>query len=280
MKFSQRIGKTPVKNELDREALSQEARNSLWTVTSELILNNLSNTNRYSEDGYHYQKYSSLTNFYRKLWMFFFKYPLDTLPSGSNVYSDSARETVRDWYFKAEWYEVLDFIEFCSSFHSNYSDSVNLFLKSEISAYRFIEGKLVEINSEDEKEEIQKAINISSKFESVKEHLLRSILLFSDRKNPDFRNSIKESISAVEALAKIIVKDEKTTLGQALKVIEKKHKIPESLKSAFSKLYGYTSNEGGIRHSLLEGESVIGIEEARFMMITCSAFINYLISKT
>jgi hypothetical protein len=31
-----------------------------------------------------------------------------------------------------------------------------------------------------------------------------------------------------------------------------KHNIPSSLKSAFSALYGYTSDEGGIRYSLLE----------------------------
>lgn len=104
--------------------------------------------------------------------------------------------------------------------------------------------------------------------------------MLSDKKKPDYRNSIKESISAVESLAKIITKNDKTTLGQALKEIESKHNIPSSLKTAFSALYGYTSDEGGIRHSLIETGVTVDIEEARFMLIACSAFINYLISKT
>lgn len=103
--------------------------------------------------------------------------------------------------------------------------------------------------------------------------------LLSDRKNPDYRNSVKESISAVESICKIIINNDSTTLGQALKEIEKRHKIPGSLKNAFSALYGYTSDEGGIRHALLEGDSNVDLEEARFMLVACSAFINYLISK-
>ena len=42
----------------------------------------------------------------------------------------------------------------------------------------------------------------------------------TDRKTPNYRNSIKESISAVEALCKIITENEKATLGKALKIID------------------------------------------------------------
>jgi hypothetical protein len=41
--------------------------------------------------------------------------------------------------------------------------------------------------------------------------------LFEGRKATDFRNSIKESISAVEAMCQILTGDDKATLGQALK---------------------------------------------------------------
>ena len=153
------------------------------------------------------------------------------------------------------------------------------FLRREMSAYRFVDGVLVEINSKEEVIEIQTALSNTNKYDSVQTHIKRAIELFSDRKKPDYRNSIKESISAVESLSKIIIGDDKTTLGQALKVIEKEHKIPGSLKTAFSALYGYTSDEGGIRHNLLEKGMKVEIEEARFMLVTCSAFINYLIAK-
>jgi hypothetical protein len=78
----------------------------------------------------------------------------------------------------------------------------------------------------------------------------------ADRKTPDFRNSIKESISAVEALCIVITDDSKTTLGQALTIIEKVHKIHPALKKSFTSLYGFTSDSSGIRHALIDQDNL------------------------
>lgn len=275
MRFSQRIGKREVKTELDKEGLSSELKNSLWTLVLELVINAKSNEKRYGE------AQSDLFSYFKDLWIFFYKRPIDNLPySYGTVEFREAISIVRDWYFKADWDLVLDFIEFTSEYEPNFKDICNSFLKRELSAYRFVNGKLVEINSKEEIIEVETAIKNSDKFSSVKTHITTALDLLSDKKKPDYRNSIKESISAVESLAKIITKNDKTTLGQALKEIESKHNIPSSLKTAFSALYGYTSDEGGIRHSLIETGVTVDIEEARFMLIACSAFINYLISKT
>ena len=55
--------------------------------------------------------------------------------------------------------------------------------------------------------------------------------------------------------------------------------IHGSLKSAILALYGYASDEGGIRHAERETESTVTIEEAKFMMVTCSAIVNYLVAE-
>jgi len=96
--------------------------------------------------------------------------------------------------------------------------------------------------------------------------------------NPDYRNSIKESISAVESLAKILSNNASDTLGSALSKIKKKLKIHKALEQGFKNIYGYTSDDGGIRHALTE-ESTSDAEDAMFMLVSCSAFINYLITK-
>lgn len=275
MRFSQRIGKREVKTVLEKEGISPELLNSLWTLILETVLATKKEQADYGE------KYSDKTNFYRNVWINFFKWPIDNLPlSYGEVAEWQAQPVIRDWFFKEDWDLVLDFVEFCVNYDDNkFSNYFNNFLKREMSAYRFIDGKLVEINTKEEIVEIESAIRNTDKFNSVKTHLKRAVELYADRKSPDYRNSIKESISAVESLAKIIVGNDKTTLGQALKEIEKKHHIPGSLKSAFSALYGYTSDEGGIRHALLETDVSVDIDEARFMLIACSAFINYLINK-
>jgi hypothetical protein len=43
-------------------------------------------------------------------------------------------------------------------------------------------------------------------------------------------------------------------------------------------LYGYTSDESGIRHAILESKD-IGFAEAKFMLVTCSAFVNFAVDK-
>lgn len=48
------------------------------------------------------------------------------------------------------------------------------------------------------------------------------------------------------------------------------------MKGAFEKLYGYTSDANGIRHANGLGEGDSTFEEAKYMLICCSAFVNYL----
>ena len=100
-----------------------------------------------------------------------------------------------------------------------------------------------------------------------------------DRDNPDYENSIKESISAVEAICEIITgtKGKEATLGNMLKKMEEKGvEIHGGLKSAFNILYGYTSDANGIRHAGDIGGASSTFEEAKFMLVACCAFTNYL----
>jgi hypothetical protein len=50
------------------------------------------------------------------------------------------------------------------------------------------------------------------------------------------------------------------------------------LEKGFKQLYGYTSNSDGIRHALMEDHSC-DFEDAKYMIVSSSAFINYLIVK-
>jgi len=99
-----------------------------------------------------------------------------------------------------------------------------------------------------------------------------------DRQNPDYRNSLKEAISAVESISQVISGDPGATLGSALKALEKQALIHPALKSSLSALYGYTSDANGIRHAMLE-EPTLTFTDAKFMLVACTAFVNYLVGK-
>jgi hypothetical protein len=156
---------------------------------------------------------------------------------------------------------------------------VNVALEKEIAGYRIINGQVTQITSEGEIAEIEEAILLTEKWKSVNTHLNAGLNYLSHRKNPDYRNSIKESISAVESYCRIILDNQDITFGKALIELEKKHSLHGSLKGVFSALYGYTSDAGGIRHALKEDDKFSNFEDAKFMLVTCSAFINYLKAK-
>ncbi len=156
-------------------------------------------------------------------------------------------------------------------------NACNSVLKQELSAYRFVGGNITPLTSEEEISEIDQALQIPLKPVSI--HLETALKLLADRQSPDYRNSMKESISAVEAICKLIANDPKATLGKALKEIENKIELHPALKKAFDNLYGYTSEADGIRHNLLD-ETKLDFEDAKFMLVTCSGFINYLIAKS
>ena len=115
-------------------------------------------------------------------------------------------------------------------------------------------------------------------YRPVSEHLARALQLLGDREQPDYRNSIKESISAVESMAKIVTKNDGATLGDALRVLEKNDEIHPALRNGMSNLYGYTNDADGIRHAMLEQPNLTAAD-AKYFLISCTAFVNYLKSK-
>ena len=143
-------------------------------------------------------------------------------------------------------------------------------------AYRIVGREIIEITSKQEIKAIECAIDNSPR--NIQIHLNSALEKYAQRPIGDYRNSIKESISAVEAFCR--EKTGENTLGKALKKLESRGLvIHSSLKSAFEKLYVYTNQEEtGIRHALMDDEEnyTPTAEEALFMLISCSAFINYL----
>lgn len=136
--------------------------------------------------------------------------------------------------------------------------------------YRIVNGLITDIVNEETIKEIEKTLEIP--YAVVANHYSKALELLY--KTKDYDNSIKESISSVESICQILTSNDKATLGDALKLL--KDKIHPAMKSAFEKLYGYTSDANGIRHANGLGEGNSTFEEAKYMLISCSAFVNYL----
>ncbi len=157
-------------------------------------------------------------------------------------------------------------------------DEVNELFEKECVGYRFVGENIVAITDKIEIKEIEESLQ--SNYDGCREHIKKAVGFLANREQKDYKNCIKESISAVESICCIIADKKNATLGEALKILESKCNLKGQLKSAFEKLYAYTNNDkGGIRHAEGLFVSDVSFEEAKFMLVSCSAFVNYLIAE-
>lgn len=271
-RFSQRRGFKPVSTTIQVESINQDLRNSLWNVMSTNFLLEYSKS-LYSSNAKYYGLY--VDDFVADIWVNYFKFPLDHLPERK----DHIAKILLEHFQKCEWYEVYDFLEATLNYFqsSKLVEEVNFILERELAAYRFIGGVFTGITDKQEIEMLTNAVD-DRDFPAVSSHLKRALSLMSNKESPDYRNSIKESISAVESLAKAITNKPKATLGEALVILESSNNLHAALKKSFLSLYGYTSDEGGIRHAMLS-EPNLTVNDAKFFLLSCTSFINYLKSK-
>ena len=94
----------------------------------------------------------------------------------------------------------------------------------------------------------------------------------------DWAGAVRESIHAVESVARTIAPSESRTLTPALKSIERKQgALHTDLKDGFVSFYHYASNLRNSRHGQPEGKTVsAGMDEALFMFGACASFASYL----
>jgi DNA-binding transcriptional ArsR family regulator len=271
--FSQRKGMKPVPVVAQVDGMNDELRNSLWNALDAAF---------WSTSGFVFGRsggYGEIEEFSRLLWFHHFKEPVDSRPGyGHTDRGSQILKQIRSHFFRCEWNEVYDLLEFVVRMHAKdkprLADYLNNILDRELAGYRFVDGVIVDITDAQEVALLSEAL-ADTKFGPVTAHLERALQLLADRKQPDYRNSIKESISAVEAMARIVSQSPKATLGEALKALEKAGHLHPALKDGFSRLYGYTNDGDGIRHAMLD-EPNIDLSDAKYFLLSFTSFINYL----
>ncbi len=260
--------------------MDEDLRTGLWNVLSLKVWNRWRPADAM---GFKTSNTEKIETMIRRIWINYFKLPLDKCPAFDEHYTESSYEIIRQHLFTGEWWEALDLLEFLVKNTSqdlcpDLSDVLNRVLETENSAYRIVENEVTEITDEQEIQSIEDAFDSPS--QGARKHFENALKLLSDRKEPDYPNSIKESISAVESACRSVSGNPKATLGDCLKAIQKNRPLHAAFKDALNKLYGYTSDEGGIRHSLSDAPPAqLSYADAKFMLVTCTAFVNYLFTR-
>jgi hypothetical protein len=277
-RFSERIGKRAPRAAIQIDTMDDDLRNGLWNEIYLHFVSSFAHAEAYEDTNE-----NPLFTLLYYLWTDLLKFRADEIPYRSSGISHEIKQL-----FFSKWdafmiYDVIDFLS--QSKHPKFRTEqfivgTEQVLRRELSGYGFINGALGPFISAQEVASIEMAIDNTDNvhYRGAFIHLSTALEKLSDRREPDYRNSIKESISAVESVCQAIIGDSKATLGPALKKLEQKIPIHGALKEGLLKIYGYTSDGDGIRHALQE-ESTLGQEDALFMLVTCSAFVNYLTVK-
>lgn len=273
--FSERYNYTKPSDVIIREQITPEIQNAICSCYDRL--KDLFNEHRrYNEDPYLDMEKILWTNF---------------LNQREGYFQNGYQYHIVATYFLEDdnnpWYRKIDLVEFTIKYLHNVNSHIcqsfvkllNHEFKRLNFAYRVVGTEIVEITSKEELSAIESSMHDSPT--NIRTHLNKALELYAQRPVGDYRNSIKESFSAVEAYCREITGE--NTLGNALnKLKEKGLAIPPILKTAFEKLYAYTNQpDTGIRHALMDDEGTYtpASEEALFMLVSCSSFINYLNKK-
>lgn len=279
--FSQRMGYSVIDVSFVRERITPELQNAICNCYDDFKVN-VENVYYTTTDVYQEME--------RYLWRYFLNQKISDFSNGYS-YNVVLKSVILDasypWFRKLDVIEAsLDYLYDLSSQFLYYKgvidklvESLNYEFKRLSFAYRIIDKQIVEVTAEEEIIAIKNALDENK--DTVREHLCNAIKLCSKRPIGDYRNSIKESISAVEVVCRR--KTDERDLGKSLSKLEKNGVIiPQMLKTAFNNLYAYTNDKvTGIRHALMDDEGTYtpGADEALFMIVSCSAFINYLNKK-
>ena len=281
--FSHRHGFCQMKPVIIKDGISQEIINAIGTCYDALCINLNSIYERFYSGSKLFMQY----DIEKELWIHFANRRLSEFEQNGQYYL-----IFNDLLLPGHlpWNRILDMLEYVCKWvnmnipHYDYlKDILNDFeanINDEFDrldyGYRIVNHCVTDITADAEIEAINEALNNSK--DNVNVHLQSAIKNYSARPNPDVRNSIKESISAVEAICRELTGE--NTLGSALKRLEDNGVvIHKMLKDEFVKFYVYTNDpSSGIRHAIMDndGTYVPSKDEAYYMIVSCSAFINYL----
>ena len=286
--FSQREGKVSLPEPMRLEYIPQKFRQEIWSRLN-LEIHNSSNGEHDDFRGVFYYggEFTTEDNLERVIYLY--KYRIleqfhdDIERHGPEACGKFLKEFIR----LRDSHEVLTLIEFV--LRNEYCSErlrkslVSAFDQSPIAYFVDDKGGLPTIMprpSSEAGEATKQAIETirESGMDGATTHLRQAVEHINAQQYAD---SIADSISAVESVARIIDPKASKTLGPALTSLVNTGVIKHSaLKEAFSKLYGYTSNEQGIRHPLLDKDSPdVGLDEAIFMFGACASFAAYLTNK-
>jgi hypothetical protein len=270
--FAQAEGAEPLPSQLRLKEVSQRLRSRLWLVIYGFL-----------EGSTH--RFGSRVEFFDDWDRVFFDLHVHFRDGFADDYTNDAYQltaAAKQIVAEGDYIEVFGWIQFVLR-HPSTSDEfkyqMGRALEDGRAAYRVVDGDTIcPIGTEGDADTVKRAFAdlTTSEFNGARQHLRQAA---EELTAGNCADSICESIHAVESVVRVLEPDPE--FSRALAKLEPKVTIHGALKRGFNALYGFTSDEKGIRHPLLDKDSATVDEtDALFMIGACAAFVSYLVNKS
>lgn len=158
-----------------------------------------------------------------------------------------------------------------------FTSAVATILVEERSAYRLVDDHdIVPLASDEEGQALLGALTAldDANLQGARTHLKAAAHAAA---LGSFADSVRESMQAIESAARSLTGSSK--FSDALSTIEQERRLHTAFKRGLTSLYGYSSDEEGIRHPLLEnGDAAVSEADAILMLGICASAVTYLLS--
>ena len=278
--FRQRYGYEYLPSPMKVGELSDDFRRELWNWLWEFIESNTITSHGVALSGSRVYFNDLFSSFIRRIMGKFWKLTIDDVSTECRFTVDNLRQLVLQGSPEEHFLPFVEIMADDGFMLSILLEELSSLFDKHQAAYRLdITERPHRVFKRTSVEESDATLQSIEKlkahgFEAALSHLRQAATHINTGQFPD---SIADSIHAVESVARSITPNE-NSLGKALDKLKAEGKIKHAaLIEGFKKIYGYTSNEEGIRHALINLDTA-NVDEplALFFYNACAAFAGYL----
>ena len=219
--------------------------------------------------------------------MIFYDYHVSILTAPADEFHGDLRTQLRltkELFLDGKYNRVFDLLQFVMKHEyvpDGFREYVVTTLQESMCAYTIIEGVWTIVPSAipEQHTSVERAFGTlqSGPFGAARRHLSDAAECIN---SGDYAGSVRESIHAVESVARRIDGNSRRSLAPALESLSRSGLVFHSaFRTGIEKLYGYTSDEEGIRHSLSKETTNVDLADAVFMFGACASFAAFLVDK-
>lgn len=152
----------------------------------------------------------------------------------------------------------------------------------EFFAYEFIKGSVIRKGRKHTVETTDQAQYVMSdnRLQNARIHYSKALGFFRDRKQPDYTNTVKEAVCAIESAGKSLFPQAKAaTLGNLAKWFQQKNNnipMPPTLAKAIDNIYVLRNSGEGVAHGSTNGDEITAAIAEYILSLSASTII-YLV---